>query len=60
MFADLDDFAGMIRKDNISKGNFRFGNSLYLKEIRKNRIDEWKNLNDIINKYVEMNIAHPF
>ena len=60
MFADLYDFAGMIRKDNISKGNFRFGNSLYLKEIRKNRIDEWKNLNDIINKYVEMNIAHPF
>jgi len=40
LFADLYDFAGMIRKDNISKGNFRFGNSLYLKEIRKNRIDE--------------------
>lgn len=61
LFNNLYDFAGVIRKDNISKGNFRFCNSLYLEEALKKieRMSE-KTLDDIINKYVEMNIAHPF
>ena len=55
------DFAGQIRKKNISKGNFRFANALYLEDILK-KIETMKEntLDDIINKYVEMNIAHPF
>ncbi len=61
LFDDLYDFAGTIRKENISKGNFRFGNSLYLEEMLK-KIETMKetNLDEIIDKYVEMNIAHPF
>jgi len=61
LFADLYEFAGMIRKENVSKGNFRFGNSLYLEEMLK-KIETMKEgtLNEIIDKYVEMNIAHPF
>ena len=48
-------------KKNISKGNFRFANALYLEDILK-KIETMKEntLDDIINKYVEMNIAHPF
>lgn len=61
LFDGLYDFAGIIRKDNISKGNFRFGNSLYLEEmLKKIETMSEKTLNDIIDKYVEMNIAHPF
>lgn len=61
LFNNLYDFAGVIRKDNISKGYFRFCNSLYLEEALKKieRMSE-VTLDDIINKYVEMNIAHPF
>ncbi|MCI8347565.1 MAG: cell filamentation protein Fic [Bacilli bacterium] len=61
LFDGLYDFAGDIRKENISKGNFRFGNSLYLEEMLK-KIETMSetNLNEIIDKYVEMNIAHPF
>lgn len=61
LFDDLYDFAGIIRKENISKGNFRFGNSLYLEEMLK-KIETMSEttLNEIIDKYVEMNIAHPF
>ena len=61
LFDDLYDFAGMIRKENISKGNFRFANSLYLEDILK-KIETMSesSLDDIIDKYVEMNIAHPF
>lgn len=46
---------------NISKGNFRFGNSLYLEEMLK-KIETMNELtlDEIIDKYVEMNIAHPF
>ena len=60
-FDGLYDFAGEIRTLNISKGNFRFANSLYLKEI----LDKIETMNEntfeeIIAKYVEMNIAHPF
>ena len=61
LFDGLYDFAGTIRKENISKGNFRFGNSLYLEEmLSKIETMSEETLNDIIDKYVEMNIAHPF
>lgn len=61
LFKDLYDFAGQIRKVNISKGGFRFANSLYiipvLEAIEKMSEDS---CDKIIEKYVEMNIAHPF
>jgi cell filamentation protein len=61
LFKDLYEFAGQIREKNISKGNFRFANSLYLKEILiKIESMPESNLQEIISKYVEMNIAHPF
>lgn len=61
LFSGLYDFAGKIRTKNISKGGFRFANSLYLKEILV-KIEEMpeSNFEEIISKYVEMNIAHPF
>lgn len=61
LFDDIYDFAGKIRTVNIAKGNFRFDSVLYLKDILKT-IDEMPedNYNNIIKKYVEMNIAHPF
>lgn len=61
LFKDLYDFAGKIRDKNISKGNFRFANAIYLKEILI-VIDKMpqSNFEEIISKYVEMNIAHPF
>ncbi len=61
LFEGLYDFAGEIRELNISKGNFRFANSLYLKEIlAKIETMSEESFEDIIAKYVEMNIAHPF
>lgn len=48
LFDGLYDFAGNIRKENISKGNFRFGNSLYLDDMLKknlNKIVNWENIN---------------
>ncbi len=61
IFDGLYDFAGQIREKNISKGNFRFANTLYLKDIlRKIETMPENNIDDIIEKYVEMNIAHPF
>ena len=61
LFDWLYDFAGEVRKLNISKGNFRFANSLYLKEALE-KIEKMpeNNFDEIIEKYVEMNIAHPF
>ena len=61
LFSDLYDFAGEIRKYNISKGGFRFANALYLQEILV-KIEQMPedNFEEIIAKYVEMNIAHPF
>lgn len=61
LFEDIYDFAGTIRKDNIAKGNFRFASALYLEDIL-NKIEEMpqNTYDDIIKKYVEMNIAHPF
>lgn len=61
LFNNLYDFAGQIRTKNISKGNFRFANSLYLKEILE-KIEQMPEdtFENIIKKYVEMNIAHSF
>jgi cell filamentation protein len=61
LFEGLYDFAGKVRERNLSKGGFRFANSLYLKEILV-KIEEMPqgNFDEIISKYVEMNIAHPF
>jgi cell filamentation protein len=61
LFGGLYDFAGQIRTMNISKGGFRFANALYLKEILV-KIDQMpeNTFEEIITKYVEMNIAHPF
>lgn len=61
LFGSLYDFAGQIRTVNISKGNFRFANSLYLKEALAaiEKMPE-TTFEEIIAKYVEMNIAHPF
>jgi cell filamentation protein len=61
LFRGLYDFAGHIRTKNISKGGFRFANTLYLKEVLV-KIEEMpeNNFEEIVAKYVEMNIAHPF
>ena len=61
IFGGLYGFAGKIREKNISKGGFIFANAIYLEETLK-QIDNMKEdtLENIIAKYVEMNIAHPF
>jgi cell filamentation protein len=61
IFQGLYDFAGKIRVNKISKGNFRFANALYLNEILV-KIEQMPeaSFEEIIAKYVEMNIAHPF
>lgn len=61
IFEGLYEFAGKIRDKNISKGGFRFANALYLNEILV-KIEQMPedNFENIIAKYVEMNIAHPF
>jgi cell filamentation protein len=61
LFDGLYDFAGKIRTKNISKGGFRFANVLYLNEILV-KIEQMpeQTFEEIVAKYVEMNIAHPF
>lgn len=61
LFDSIYDFAGNIREVNISKGSFRFVSFIYLKDIL-NKIDMMPEdtFDKIIEKYVEMNIAHPF
>ncbi|MBQ8912589.1 MAG: Fic/DOC family protein [Lachnospiraceae bacterium] len=61
LFDGLYDFAGQIRTKNIAKGGFRFANSIYLNEVLSviEKMSE-DNFENIIAKYVEMNIAHPF
>mgnify|MGYP003305017023 CR=1 FL=1 len=61
LFEDVYDFAGKIRTQNISKSNFRFASVMYLEEALK-QIDKMpqSNFDEIIEKYIEMNIAHPF
>lgn len=61
LFGDLYDFAGKIRKVNISKDNFRFANSIYLDDVLKGiEAMPETTFEQIIEKYAEMNIAHPF
>ena len=61
LFKDIYDFAGKVRKDNLAKGNFRFASALYLNDILLKINDmPQNNFDEIIKKYVEMNIAHPF
>ena len=61
LFEDIYDFAGEIRTVNMAKGNFRFAPLMYLQVALEN-IDKMpqSNFNQIVEKYVEMNIAHPF
>ena len=61
LFDDIYDFAGKLRKENIAKGNFRFAPVMYLEHALKH-IDEMpqSTFDEIIEKYVEMNVAHPF
>ena len=61
LFEDIYDFAGETRTLNIAKGNFRFASVLYLDEalVRISAMPQ-KTYEQIIEKYVEMNIAHPF
>ena len=61
LFGDIYSFAGEIREVNLAKGNFRFASSIYLKDILSS-IDAMSedSFEDIVKKYIEMNIAHPF
>ena len=61
LFEDIYDFAGKLRNVNIAKGNFRFASIIYIEEALKN-IDKMpqSTFDEIIEKYVEMNVAHPF
>ena len=61
LFDDVYDFAGETRKLNIAKGSFRFASALYLDEaLRQISAMPQSTYEQIIAKYVEMNIAHPF
>lgn len=61
LFEDIYDFAGKMRTVNIAKGNFRFAPLIYLEAALAN-IDEMpqSTFDEIVEKYVEMNVAHPF
>lgn len=61
LFEDIYDFVGELRTVNIAKGNFRFAPLMYLQAALEN-IDKMpqSNFDEIVEKYVEMNIAHPF
>lgn len=61
LFGQIYDFAGKLREINIAKGSFRFAPVMYLKQSLKH-IDKMPqgSFDEIIEKYVEMNIAHPF
>ena len=61
LFADIYPFAGQLRTVNLAKGNFRFAPLMYLDAALAN-IDQMpqSDFDEIIEKYVEMNIAHPF
>lgn len=61
LFGGIYDFAGKIRDVNISKDSFQFANSLYLKETLS-KIEKMpeSSFDEIVSKYIEMNIVHPF
>ena len=61
LFGDVYEFAGKLRNENISKGHFRFASALYLREavLSVEQMPQ-RTFEEIIAKYVEMNVAHPF
>ena len=61
LFEEIYFFAGKIRDENISKGHFRFASALYLREaiLTVEKMPQ-KTFEQIVEKYVEMNVAHPF
>ena len=61
LFEDIYEFAGEIRHVNLTKGNFRFASCLYLEDALKT-IEKMpqSSIDEITEKYVEMNVAHPF
>ena len=61
LFSDVYDFAGKVRDVNLAKGNFRFAPAMYLEDAL-HRIDDMpqNTFDNIIKKYIEMNVAHPF
>lgn len=61
LFKEIYDFAGVMRTENISKGGFRFASAMYL-EAALGEIEKMpqSTFEEIIQKYVEMNVAHPF
>mgnify|MGYP002869234821 FL=1 len=61
LFEDVYDFAGKIRQVNLAKGNFRFAPVMYLEAALQN-IEKMpqSTFDEIVEKYVEMNVAHPF
>ena len=61
LFEDIYPFAGELRTVNLAKGNFRFASALYLYDVLKH-VEQMPqtDFDEIIEKYVEMNIAHPF
>ena len=61
LFSEIYLFAGEVRELNLAKGNFRFAAAMYLKDVLF-KIDSMPEdtFEDIIKKYIEMNIAHPF
>ncbi|MEG1305730.1 MAG: Fic family protein [Bacilli bacterium] len=61
LFEDIYDFAGALRDVNIAKGNFRFTSVMYLEaSIRNINLMPQDTLDQIIEKYIEMNVTHPF
>lgn len=61
LFSEIYDFAGCLRNENISKGNFRFASALYLEQaVQEVEKMPQNTVEEIIEKYVEMNVVHPF
>ena len=61
LFGEIYDFAGKLRTINLFKGHFRFASAIYLAEVvaQVEKLPQ-KNFDDIVTKYIEMNVAHPF
>ncbi len=61
LFQDVYAFAGELRQVDIAKGGFRFASTLYLRDaVRKIELMPQSSFDEIIEKYIEMNVAHPF
>ena len=61
LFGEIYDFAGKLRTVNLFKGHFRFASAIYLAEVvaQVEKLPQ-KNFDEIVTKYIEMNVAHPF